>query len=179
MKFLMLSPGSSAGSLRYITSQATCLYHDMSTDIRYRITFKCPTVRGCFYSGIPGSLYKCASPYIEPVTQYMDIDKSGRYILNSRTRFHNAVLSGALICVGLKAKEFPFIAAIRTQNIGDGPSGCLIAVPIRSEDDITLKTITSLEWIAEELSEEEVTKGTKFGSCTLAEKLTIESKSLD
>lgn len=159
MKFSDLSPASTAKSIRYVTSEASCLYFDKARNSYFKISIPCPSARGCFFSGFGGELKDCANPYIERLDKYMDINSYGRYVQSPNIHYVKTILSGACISLGLLAKDYPYFASIR-MNSDDGIlRECLISVPIKNEDSIRVEKISKQDWLdAEKIDQDTIKK---------------------
>jgi hypothetical protein len=142
MKFTSLGANSTAIGIKFIANQASCLYHDTSTNVKYRISIKTPLSRGCFYSTTSGSLVNSANCFVDSLDTYLSIDKNGKYTFNNLIDVHKALCNGSVIALGLSCEDFPYLAAIRMFKSGL----CLLAVPIRGHEDIALNIITDDEW---------------------------------
>jgi hypothetical protein len=71
------------------------------------------------------------------LSDLISVDKYGKYTLGEKDVCLRAVRFGAVIALGLKAEEYPYLASIRTTEVNI----TYVAVPIISEDDIILEPL--------------------------------------
>lgn len=163
MKFRSLKENSTASHIRYITSEVSCLYHDAGSDKKFRIRFRCPINRGCFFSTISGPLVGNAKCNFESLDGFLNVDLSGKYVLRPERSLSESIQNGSIIAVGLNSREFPYLASIRMSGalLDVGPT--FVAIPVSSENDITLEPVCDAEWNAEDVKVEQLLKMHKKG----------------
>lgn len=138
MKFSELSEKSTALNLKYEKGIVSFTYDDLDSKKLYLIKIQCPRYRCCFFSMEPVGLNKCARALIENLSNILGVDKNGNYTLDKKPHnFISPLLSGAIIALGLKAEEYPYLASVRMFE----KAITYVAVPVSSEDDITLEIL--------------------------------------
>lgn len=135
MKFSELSDDSTALNLKYEKGVVSFSYDDRSSGASYLVKIKCPRYRSCFFSVERVGLDGCARVSIKKLSDLIDVDERGKYMLGENNV--RAVSSGAIIALGLKAEEYPYLASVHalTRVV------IYVAVPIKSEEDITLESL--------------------------------------
>lgn len=137
MKFSELSDNSTALNLKYEKGIVSFTYDDRASGVSYLVKIKCPRHRSCFFSIEPVGLKGCAKTCIDNLSDLISVDKYGKYTIGEKDVCLRTVRFGAVIALGLKAEEYPCLASIRTT----GENITYVAVPVISEDDITLKSL--------------------------------------
>ena len=158
MKFQFLKENSTASNIHYITGEVSCLYHEVETDKKFRIKFRCPVNRGCFFSTTPGPLVNNAKCSLENLGILLNINANGKYILEPGKNLFESIQSGSVIALGLNSNEFPYLASIRMPGVLRVVGPTFIAVPVRSESDVALDLISDQEWAAENFKFEHLLK---------------------
>ena len=133
MKFSELSDDSTALNLKYEKGIVSFSYDDRLSGKSYLVKIKCPRYRSCFFSIEPVGLEGCARVSVTKLKDLIDVDENGKYAIGKNNAW--AVSSGAIIALGLKAEEYPYLASVHalTRML------IYVALPIKSEDDITLE----------------------------------------
>jgi hypothetical protein len=158
MNFRSLEENSTASHIRFVTSEVSCFYHDAGTKERFCIKFRCPLSRGCFFSTTPGPLIDNAKCNFENLSNFLKVDLSGKYVLDSEKDLFKSVRNGSIIAIGLDSVEFPYLASIRMSGVLFDSGPTFVAVPVRSESDIVLVPISEHDWNAEDLKVKQLIK---------------------
>lgn len=137
MKFTELSDNSTALNLKYENGIISFLYDDKNSSQKYEVKIKCPRHRSCFFSVVPVGLDGCATAVLEKLDTLLEVNEQGKYVLGESGPELRAVRLGAVVALGLKAEEFPYLASVRMTET----KFTFISVPISSEDDITLEIL--------------------------------------
>ena len=110
MKFINLSPCSTAKNLSYNNRVLSCDYIDANSNQTYVIEVTCPQRRPTFFSSINDPVAGEVRVRVEELSDMLDINSCGRY--RPKKNEKTAMIRGAVLAIGFPADRYKYLITV-------------------------------------------------------------------